>query len=188
MHLSPTESREPEGSSMNSADRRSMRSRRGISTVVSTLLMVVVVVAASSIAILWSTGALQQLSDYFGNQTSTVQEAIAIEDVYYNRTTFSVCSATLKPDHCIQPYVRNIGPVAVFLTAIFITNSTRITEITLTRQITLGAGQLAVIPCYATSTSCPLPTRYYPTAGTTVTIKVVTSRGTSDIFQLFVAT
>lgn len=172
---------------MNSADRRSMGYRRGISAVVSTLLMVVVVVAASSIAILWSTGALQQLSDYFGNQTSAVQEAIAIEDVYYNRTASSACAVS-KPDHCIQPYVRNIGPVAVFLTAIFITNSTRITEITLTRQITLGAGQLTIIPCYAISTSCPLPIKNYPLAGTTVTIQVVTSRGTSDIFQLFVAT
>ena len=163
------------------------KSRRGISTVVSTLLMVVVVVAASSIAILWSTGALQQLSDYFGNQTSAVQEAIAIEDVYYNRTASNVCAAS-KPDHCIMPYVRNIGPVAVFLTAIFITNSTRITEITLTRPITIGAGQLAIIPCYASSTSCILPAKYYPSALTTVTIQVITSRGTSDIFQLFIAT
>ncbi len=151
-------------------DSRLASSRRGIAPIVSTLLMVVVVVTASSIAVLWSGGALQQLSDFFGNQSSRVQEAIAIEEVYTFRNSSTVFT--------VRPYVRDIGPVAVYLSAAFISWSPSVIKQTsITPNKVLGSGQL---------TSITFTLSKPPPAATTITVKVVTSRGTSDTLQVFV--
>lgn len=157
---------------MNSAHRYSMRSRRGLSPIISTLLMVVVVVAAASVAVLWSSGALQQLSEYIGGQSAAVQEAIAIEDGSLTRNNNNTLTLRL--------YVRDVGPVAVVLTEVFISWSPNtIKPLSITPLKTLGAGQLSLQNFnFANSPQLPV--------ATTVTLKVVTSRGASDTFQLFV--
>lgn len=164
---------------MDTPVSRSMKSRRALSPIISTLLMVVVVVAAASIAVLWSSGALQTLSNYFGTQSNAVQEAIAIEDVYYN-----VANNTLRP------YIRNVGPVSVVLTAVFVSwpgGTTKVLAINPAR--TVGAGQLTSISFASPAFIFPLPCKPSPPScgGITFTIKAITTLGTSDTFQLFVA-
>ncbi len=150
--------------------------------------MVVVVVAAASIAVLWSSGALQQLANFFGTQSNAVQEAIAIEDVFYNRTTLANAVT-------IRPYVRNVGPVAVVLKAVFVSWPGATPKfLNIPGSSTLGAGQLTQViftaPTWIFSSPmgpCPSPAQPMPSCAKTFTIKVVTALGTSDTFQLFVA-
>jgi flagellin-like protein len=160
--------------------------RRGIAPIVSTMLMVVVVVAAASIAVLWSSGALQTLANYFGTQSNAVQEAIAIEDVFYNRTT-AANAVTLRP------YVRNIGPVAVILKAVIVSWPGGTPKLlNAPANLILGGGQMTSALSFTPSTFMfsspfgPCPT-LPASCGKTFTIQVITALGTSDSFQLFVA-
>ncbi len=152
-------------------------SRRGISPVVSSLLMVVVVVAASSIAVLWSSGSLQQLQIFFGNQSNAVQEAIAIEDVYFN-----VANNTLRP------YVRDVGPILVTLKAVIVTWSGGTILVNISPSLSLGSGQLTTVSSFSPVFAFPAPCKLAAgtCGGVTFTVKIITALGNSDIFQLFV--
>jgi flagellin-like protein len=133
--------------------------RAGVSPVIATLLLIVIAVAAAVLAYIWIIGYQGTLTQQAS--TAQLQERIKIEAVQYSDNTLTV-------------YVRNIGDVKVNVTALYLYDPTgTVIKANTTANIndltpgSIGQGSLTTVTL---------------TAGTTYTVKAVTSRGTEATY------
>jgi archaellum component FlaF (FlaF/FlaG flagellin family) len=135
--------------------KRMIRSKKGVTTVVSSVLMIAIVYAVSIVAILWSTGMINDAVNAWNNEYPKIREHVTIEEANLNSTSSQA-----------KIYIRNTGRVAFTISAVYIVNST-CTQ-TNTTQFSLDVGQLYI--WNGTGISLQRDVVY--------TLKVVTAAGT----------
>lgn len=152
--------------------RRLFRDKRGIDTIIATLLMVVIVVAAAAMVFVYATGLFGALT-----QAPNLQK----EQLSLEFSTFG----PQNPTYNVTLYLRNTGTVPVTLIAYYVNlNSSQYAKTTWVgptiAPTSLGQPQILISgACGCTSTG----SSFTFTVGSSYTISLLTSRGTSFSFS-----
>jgi Flp pilus assembly pilin Flp len=125
--------------------RRLLHDKRGVTPVLSNLLLTVIAVAVMTIA----TTATYVITN---NLRDTMSERAVIEDIWFNKQTGT-----------IDVYIRNIGKIAIQVTALYVNHTSQ----DFTEPFTLEIGQHMWLNIYEAWTS-----------GNLYHIDIVTTRGT----------
>ncbi|UNQ73638.1 archaellin/type IV pilin N-terminal domain-containing protein [Infirmifilum sp. NZ] len=138
--------------------------RQAVSPVIATLLLIVIAVAAAVLAYIWIIGYQGTLTQQASAQQ--LQERIKIEAVNYSNGNLDV-------------YVRNIGDVAVDISAVYLIDASSgtvianqsVTDVTLTPG---GVNRVQILASNMPSAGLQ--------SGKTYTVKVVTTKGTEATY------
>ena len=169
----------------------------GVSTVVANMLMILITLSLAAILVAWagtSYGAFSGGSQlYFAQRQQAMQEKLAIEEVFFNKTgTY----------HTLMVFVRNVGLQQITIAAIYV-NGTSITAAALscfygcTAQGIAGYTGYCTLPVtMAIGAACeffigPPGTGYSPIAGTGAVACTGLSSGqwcSGTLFNIVVAT
>jgi FlaG/FlaF family flagellin (archaellin) len=103
--------------------RRRLKRYLAVSTIVANMLMVLITLSLAAILVAWagtSFGAFSGGSQlFFAQRGQAIQERFVIEQVYFNTTA--------SPDQ-IFVFVRNVGPININITAIYVNGTSACTS------------------------------------------------------------
>ncbi len=101
------------------------KSRKGVSTVISTLLMINIAIVTGVLVYAWTQGALGEYTSaatsYFHDRSETMREKIAIENLRYDENS---------TNYKFNMTIRNTGKKDVWIAAIYVNSTNIISGIT----------------------------------------------------------
>jgi hypothetical protein len=152
---------------------RRLKHKLAISTIVANMLMIVITLSLAAILVAWAGttyGAFSGGSQlYFNQRQQALQERFVIEEVYFNTT---------DPANDIIIFVRNVGPINITVSAIYINGNP---QSTFAAAPTVPTGYCTALPVpLGVQQMCIFNVTYGSAdwvSGTVFTIVVASSRG-----------